>query len=254
MSRAVLSFRVTSRHTLGMDQERPKIEGARARARADITAAIIAEGRRQLAEHGAEALSLRSVARSLGMVSSAVYRYVEHRDALLTHLIIAAYDELGAEVEASVTASRRRLPARRWVDAAETIRTWALEHPHDYALLYGTPVRDYRAPVDTVGPATRSTLALMSIVDDARRDGRLHPVEPPIDLSRTLRGDARTVAELLGNELDAETVLRVVTAWSQLFGLVSFELFGQTANVVTDDADLFRTTAVAMAGFIGLDG
>ncbi len=75
--------------------------GARARARIEVTAAIKEEARRQLAAEGAAKLSLRAVARELGMVSSALYRYFPSRDDLLTALIIDAYDSLGESAEAA---------------------------------------------------------------------------------------------------------------------------------------------------------
>ncbi len=76
-------------------------KGARARARIEVTAAIKDEARRQLAADGAAKLSLRAVARELGMVSSALYRYFPSRDDLLTALIIDAYDSLGDAAEAA---------------------------------------------------------------------------------------------------------------------------------------------------------
>ncbi|MEZ5255358.1 MAG: TetR-like C-terminal domain-containing protein [Ilumatobacteraceae bacterium] len=59
---------------------------------------------------------------------------------------------------------------------------------------------------------------------------------------------------LEATELPAELVARTVAAWTQLFGLVSFELFGQTKNVIYAHEDLMRSTAEAMASFIGLAG
>jgi AcrR family transcriptional regulator len=76
-------------------------QGARARARIEVTAAIKDEARRQLAAEGAAKLSLRAVARELGMVSSALYRYFPSRDDLLTALIIDAYDSVGEAAEAA---------------------------------------------------------------------------------------------------------------------------------------------------------
>ncbi|MDH4077762.1 MAG: TetR/AcrR family transcriptional regulator, partial [Acidimicrobiia bacterium] len=102
----------------------------------------MAAARRQLAAEGAAALSLRSVARELGMVSSAVYRYFESRDALLTGLIVDAYDALGAAAEAAAE-TRDGSDLDRWVITARAIREWALDHPHEYALLYGSPVPGY---------------------------------------------------------------------------------------------------------------
>ena len=74
---------------------------ARERARAEITSMILATARAHLADNGASALSLRSVARDLGMTSSAVYRYFPSRDDLLTALLVQVYDELGEHAEAA---------------------------------------------------------------------------------------------------------------------------------------------------------
>ena len=84
--------------------------GIRERARAETTAEIIRLAREQIAEHGAAELSLRAIARDLGMVSSAIYRYFASRDELLTRLIIDSYDRLGEAVEAA--DARCRPPGR----------------------------------------------------------------------------------------------------------------------------------------------
>ena len=84
---------------------------ARERARAELTREIKEEARRQLAASGAQGLSLRSVARELGMVSSALYRYFRSRDELLTALIIDAYEALGGAAEAASSALPRQTSA-----------------------------------------------------------------------------------------------------------------------------------------------
>src|SRR5512141_2377200 len=88
---------------------------ARDRARAELTDEIKAVARRHLAEHGSAALSLRAVAREVGMVSSAVYRYFPSRDELLTALIVDAYDAVGAAAEATETAPGRHDATTRWL-------------------------------------------------------------------------------------------------------------------------------------------
>jgi len=230
------------------------IQGARARARAEVRAAILTTASEHLAEGGAASLSLRAVARDLGMVSSAVYRYFSSRDELLTALIIEAYDSLGEYAERAAAASVGAPPVTRWVDAALAVRAWALTHPYDYALLYGTPVPGYAAPDDTMLPGTRVSIALVGIVRDAVRDGTLALSSAPDD--PTVGEGNRTSFDALRGELDLQVtdarLLDVLLAWTQLFGLLSFELFGQTRNFVADDELLFRDAAVAMARRIGL--
>jgi AcrR family transcriptional regulator len=227
-------------------------KGVRERARAQITAEIVRAGREQLATEGAAALSLRAVARELGMVSSAIYRYVASRDDLLTLLIIEAYDALGAAAEEAAAPRRRRSPAARFVAAGRAIRTWAVAHPHEYALLYGSPVPGYEAPEDTIGPASRTTLALVGIVADAQRAGRLGRPAVPVEVSAALHRDLDEVRRAAGADLPDDVVVTMIAAWTQLFGLVSFELFGQTRNVIHAHGALFDATVTAMAAAIGL--
>ncbi|MGV9887606.1 TetR/AcrR family transcriptional regulator [Streptomyces sp. NPDC003395] len=222
--------------------------GARARARTEITAAIKDEARRQLAADGAAKLSLRAVARALGMVSSALYRYFPSRDDLLTALIIDAYDSLGEAAESADAALAGAPPARRWSAVCEAVRRWALAHPHEYALIYGSPVPGYSAPQTTVPPAARVGLLFFRIVGDAHRAGELSAPElPPV-----LRPEAERMAADLAPELPPETVSALVAAWAQLFGLVSFELFGQFNRVVEEREEFFRHAVARLADGVGL--
>lgn len=231
-----------------MAPEPTTVTGARARARAEVRAAILAAASKRLAKDGANDLSLRAVARDIGMVSSAVYRYFASRDELLTALIIEAYDSLGDHVEAHVDATSGRPGGERWVDAAMAIRSWALAHPNDYALIYGTPIPGYAAPDDTVTSGTRVSRALVSIVREADQfdTSAGAPIQPSLSESFVaLRAE-------LDLDVDDTTTLAIITAWSQLFGLLTFELFGQTRNFVSDDEALFRAAATLMAASIGL--
>ena len=128
---------------------------ARDIARAHLTAEITDTARRHLVEHGAAGLSLRAVSRELGMASSAIYRYFPSRDALLTQLIVDAYDALGAAVEAAEGAVDRADNLARFRAIAHSVRAWALTNPHEYALIYGSPLPGYVAPADTNDPATQ---------------------------------------------------------------------------------------------------
>jgi AcrR family transcriptional regulator len=230
------------------------IQTARARARAEVRDEILATARAQLAVHGAAGLSLRAVARDLGMVSSAVYRYVASRDELLTALIVEAYDSLGEQAEAAARASAGEPPAQRWLAVARAIRAWAIARPHEYALLYGSPVPGYAAPADTVAPGTRVSLALVGVVREADAAGLLerdgHGPPRTVSASNHEAFDRlRMAAEL---DVDDDVVLDLLIAWTQLFGLVSFELFGQTTGIVEDHAAFFDSAVTTMAAHVGL--
>ncbi len=225
-------------------------QGARARARIEVTAAIKDEARRQLASEGAAKLSLRAVARELGMVSSALYRYFPSRDDLLTVLIIDAYDSLGesAEQAHAAAADADAGPVQRWSAVCEAARAWALGHPHEYALIYGSPVPGYAAPQTTVPAASRIGLVLIAILRDAHQGPGL--VTPP--LPAELRAEADRMTADLAPDLPPETVTALVAAWAQLFGLIGFELFGQFNRVVEDREPFFRQAVAQLARGVGL--
>ena len=229
------------------------LSSARDRARSEIRAEILDEAREHLAAEGAAGLSLRAVARDLGLVSSAVYRYFANRDALLTALIVDAYNSLGDAADAAIAAATTRPARERWVAAAQAVRAWALAHPQEYALLYGSPVPGYAAPQDTVVPGTRVSLALVQLVRDAFDTGAV-----AFDLPTTLAPGAVTSAALerlasqLTTTLPPPVLFAALLAWTQLFGLVTFEVFGQTRGIVEDSAAFFHDAAVAMATGIGL--
>lgn len=228
----------------------------RARARAEMRTEILHAARRELAEEGAAGLSLRAVAREVGMVSSAIYRYFDNRDALLTALIIDAYDSLGAAVEAAeARVPRSDLPGR-WQAIAESVRSWALDNPSLYALVYGSPVPGYAAPVDTIGPATRVTRLLATLTQDARRGEGLAP-----EAGNQVRGlSAEAVeglaplVEFMGPGTTEDRAVAGLMAWTWLFGAVSFELFGQLTGAVAPERReaVFAAEAQRAAGWLGL--
>jgi AcrR family transcriptional regulator len=228
------------------------IRGARERARIEVTAAIKEEARRQLAAEGPTRLSLRAVARELGMVSSALYRYFPSRDDLLTALIIDAYNDIGAAAEqAAVEHTGAADPVDRWVAVCRAARDWAVDHPHEYALIYGSPVPGYSAPQDTVGPASRVGLALVAVARDAHTAGRLGaPQGRP--LARPVRADAGRLAAELAPELPIPAIAALVAAWAQVFGIVSFEVFGQFNRVVEARGEFFDQAAAALAAQVGI--
>jgi AcrR family transcriptional regulator len=229
--------------------------GLRSRVRAELVQEIKQEARRQVAEAGAAALSLRAVARQLGMVSSGIYRYFPSRDHLLTALIIDAYDAIGATVEAADAACERHDFVGRWRADCHAVRNWALEHHHEYALVYGSPVPGYRAPQDTVGPASRVTLVIAAIVRDAAAGGALRgPFAPEYApaLSIAAAAEAGRLGPVALPGVPDDAIVRALVAWTQLFGSVSFELFGHLVGVVEDAGALFDQAVTDMGAFVGI--
>src|SRR6478736_2124725 len=151
-TRSVLCNVVLGMHTGRMTS--PEVRSvpvtARERARAQVMTELLGAARARLEADGAAELSLRAVARDLGVASSAVYRYVDSRDALLTLLIIEAFDAAGVACEEAADRARRdgADPAQTWLGVARAFRAWALADRHAFELIYGTPVPGYLAPQD----------------------------------------------------------------------------------------------------------
>ena len=233
---------------------------ARQRARAELTREIKEAARRQLAETGAPQLSLRAVARELGLVSSALYRYFPSRDDLLTALIIDAYDSLGKAAEAAAAANGTAGPRSGWRAVCHAVRDWARQNPHEYALIYGSPVPGYQAPRDTVAPAARVPLVLGKLVRGScatqaapsAGTGDSAPAAPPIP--PILAAQAAIVAGAIAPGVPEPVIVRVLIAWTQLFGMISFELFGQFVGSADPADDFFGYAIEQMIAYIPIIG
>jgi AcrR family transcriptional regulator len=228
---------------------------ARARVREELTAEILAVARRHLARDGAAAISLRSVARDLQMAPSALYRYFDGRDALLSALILAAYESLADESEraADVAATLDGTDSDRFLVAPAAIRAWAVAHPHEWGLIFGTPVPGYEAPADTVAPYARIAAAVVRPVVAAKAAGRLHMERHERAVTEALAAAVQPVTEGLFPGMPVAKVVLAIQAWTTIVGVISLEVFGHWRNTILDPAAFFTQTVRDVAASIGLE-
>jgi AcrR family transcriptional regulator len=248
MSRAVLSILATALgfgHNAGMATTRNASRTARDRARIVLTEEIKRVGRRHLAEHGSAGLSLRAVAREVGMVSSAVYRYFPSRDDLLTALIIDAYDAVGECAEEAEHAPGRLGVGARWLNVCEAVRAWALANGHEYALIYGSPVPGYAAPEATIEPASRVPLVLLRLLADGVAHGEIVAGDTSAT-TRTIRSDFAHLRTSAAPAVPDAVLSRGLAVWAQLLGTINLEMFGHLHNVI-HDYDAFFTLQMRRA-------
>jgi AcrR family transcriptional regulator len=218
--------------------------GIRERAREELTAEIVRLARLQVEQEGAANLSLRAIARDLGMVSSAIYRYFASRDELLTRLIIDSYDRVGETVEAADARIKKRHDfLGRWRAMSHALRDWAFANPAEYALLFGTPVPGYAAPQDTIGPASRYTVVLITLVVEMEQAGHTSKARVPAALRRDY---ARFRARYAVPASDSMLMLGM-GAWSAIMGAISLELFGHLHNVIDSPGALFEAVVESQA-------
>jgi AcrR family transcriptional regulator len=180
---------------------------------------------KQIAEHGAPALSLRGIARELKITAPAIYNYFPSRDELVTALIIDAYTSFGN----SQLAARDAVPAESAEERLKAIgmayRNWALAHPERYQLIFGTPVPGYQAPMDQVLPSgARSLRALVSVIEDLRLAGRLKAARFPT-ISPKYKA-AFEVWQSHAGKVDLLSLSVAMLVWCRVHGIVSLELAG----------------------------
>ena len=208
---------------------RPK----RSQQHPNLQSAIKETAREQIAKNGAAALSLRAIARELKITAPAIYNYFTRRDDLVTALIVDAYNSLSTALAASQETDEVS-HYQRILASACAYRTWALTHPAEYSLIFGTPIPNYRAPMEITGPAAaQSMIELIKVLDAAYQDGQLTLNE----LTPALGEILEPWVEKLGYTGPLSVIHLALACWSQIHGLVSLELNGHL-NDVPEDVDV----------------
>ena len=206
---------------------------------ANMREAIKETAWRQIAEFGAPALSLRTIARQLGITAPAIYNYYPRRDDLVTALIIDAYTSLGD----SQLAARDAVPAEdltgRLMATGVAYRRWAITYPQRYQLIFGTPIPGYEAPLEQVFPsAARSLSALVSIIEALRLAGRLQAAAFP-----EVKDEYKFSFEQwqsYGGQVNVISMSVAILVWARVHGLVSLEIAGNIPPFGPDGDALYR--------------
>jgi AcrR family transcriptional regulator len=195
---------------------------------------------RQITESGTSTLSLRGIARDIGITAPAIYNYYPDRDALVTALISDAYASFGdRQLDAmhSLPGPGRELDRLRATGLA--YRAWALDHPHRYMLIFGNPVPGYVPPMEMLLPVMmRSISALTGTIGELYALGMIDPQAIPLPQVENSQGFCNTLAN--GDE-DMLTVLSIaMLIWSRVHGLVSLEITGKLPPFARSGAALYE--------------
>ena len=200
---------------------------------------------KQIAEFGAPALSLRAIARELKITAPAIYNYFQDRDALVTALVIDAYNSFGDSQLAardSVTAKEHK---KRFFAIGMAYRIWAHTHPQRYQLIFGTPIPGYQAPFEKIFPSSvRSISALVSVVESMRVDGMLK-----IDSFPKVKAEYKISFDMWkthGGEADVLSLSIAMLIWARVHGIVSLEIAGNLPpfGVTGDDLYLYEMNSI----------
>ncbi|MEV6963716.1 TetR/AcrR family transcriptional regulator [Hamadaea sp. NPDC051192] len=195
--------------------------------------------RAQLTEGGPGAISLRAIARDMGLTAAALYRYYDSLDALVEDLCADRYDALTTEVLAARDIGATPLDQLR--EACRAYRRWALRNPHEYALICGEPVIDtmhtHVEPTPKGDAAMRFTLAFLEPFT-AIWHARTTPPQPLVPgVAEALSGPN---VEALRQALPIEGVAFFLIGWTRLAGAITMEIFGHLRWATDDVEPLFE--------------
>ena len=234
----------------------------RDRLRAATSEEIIQTARRLLVQSGPEAVTLRAIAREMGMTAPGLYRYFDSHEELLRHVCADIFTELGEGIRQAIEADAVPAGAADQVTAKLTVkmvaacrefRRWSLSHQAEFGLLFGVPLPgldDGRYDIaDECALAFAGTFFTLFLELWTRVP---FPVPDAADIDPGLRDQLGRYRDLLGSDIPVGAVLTFLRCWTVLYGAVAMEVFGHMRFALSDPAPMFEITLGDLAALIGL--
>ena len=206
----------------------------------------------QIAKDGADALSLRAIAKQLDLTSPALYHYFPNRDALVNDLIQDAFHSLASSVE----QARDSLPpddhAKRFLAIGAAYSDWANAYPQRYVLIFGAPIPNYQPSMNSIQPAANRALSvLVNVIGEAWRAGKIHLPPYYQELTPLLRTQLEESKRKAGLDYPVQVLYLALIAWCRIHGIVSLEL-RQQFPPMADAVEIFQLEAMAFLKQIGM--
>jgi AcrR family transcriptional regulator len=229
----------------------------RDRVRAATAGEIKQTARRILVAEGPEAVSLRAIAREMGMTAPALYRYFSSREDLVRHVCGDIFTEIATDVRAASARAAQESGGdvtAKLIAACREFRHWALTHREEFGLLFGTPLPGLEAlhndKIDECALDFASSWITLFLELWQR-----HPFPVPADdqIEPGLLSQLARYIDGLGVDLPAGAALTFLRCWVHLYGMVSLEVFGHLHFALDDAAPMFEITLAELAGLVALD-
>jgi len=231
----------------------PRPKRAHAHERSDMTAQIKAAARQQMALHGTAGISLRGIARELGITAPAIYNYFPRLDDLITALIVDAFTALAEAIEAAEAGTPGETCGPKILAMCLAYRQWAVEHPVDFQLIYGNPIPGYAAPAEITVPLARRPFdGLFRLFLKGYQSGELVVPAEYEPVPASIRAHFAEWLPTAGYAFPAPLLCLLMSGWARIHGMVMLELFEHIGPVVGDPAAYFRYEIVALLQLLGM--
>jgi AcrR family transcriptional regulator len=225
----------------------------REESRSNLAEEIKRVAREQMAQHGTAGVSLRGIARALEITAPAIYNYYPRLDDLITALIVDAYTALAQAMEEAAESVPGATNRDRILAAILRYRTWALERPVEFQLIYGNPIPGYAAPFEVTAPlARRPFFTLGGYFVAAWEAGELALPFTEADLPESITRHIAAWRSEAGIEAPPESLYALIAGWTRIHGMVTLELFHHTQPIIGDTAAMYRHEVNAYLDQLGL--
>jgi AcrR family transcriptional regulator len=238
----------------------------RGRERAATDHDIKQTARTLLVERGPDAVTLRAIARALGITAPALYRYYRSRDDLIQHLRLDVISDLADELTTELAALQDD-GALQLFAICKGFRRWALTHTREFTLVFASPTGGVGSAAGSVATLKRVTEPfgrifltaageVLATHDLATPSEDVVPPELREDLA-AYRGELLSVINESGlnipaDKLDLGTTYLMIQFWARLYGHVTLEVFGNYPIPVSKPDALFDAMLADLAREIGL--
>jgi len=238
----------------------------RDRVRAATTQEIIQTARKLLVQQGPEAVSLRAIAREMGMTAPALYRYFASHEELLRHVVADIFTELATHVRTAVHAAADAYPSDltegeimviKMIAGCREFRAWTLTHVPEFSMIFGSPLPGmevlhemHRDP--TIDCGYQFGQVFLDLFGDLYRR-RPFSIPADEDIQPSLREQLARYRGLVQSDLPLGALQTFLRCWVLLYGSVSLEAFGHLEFALDDPAPMFELMLSDLAPMIGLE-
>lgn len=201
--------------------------------------------RELLVRRGPDEVTLRAIAREMGMTPPALYRYFDSHEAIVGALCQDVLAELTAVLEAARDTVGPDDPVGRLMAACREFRRWSLAHPREFHLTFAS-LADGPPPGHGENGSDLSFGAVfLGIFVEIW--GRAPFAAPDADqLPPELVRQLRTFASGTGTDLPVGVLAAYLAGWVRLYGAVTIEVFGHLGFALDDPGPLFEAMLADM--------